>query len=65
MVFLAARSLQVLDVASPAEIFARTGRVLRDLGLPPAGEYSIELASVANEQAVASSCGLVFTPASF
>ena len=65
VVFLAPLSLQVLDVAGPAEIFARTGRVLQQFGSPADGAYDVELASIADEQAVRSSCGLQFAPASF
>ena len=65
VVFLAPRSLQILDVAGPAEIFGRTEAVLRRLNLPVVGGYRVELASVDSGTAVQSSCGLSLSPSVF
>ncbi len=65
VVFLAPVSLQILDVAGPAEIFGRTAAVLGRLNLPVVGAYQVELASIRDEQSVPTSCGLSLSPASF
>ncbi len=65
VVFLAPVSLQILDVAGPAEIFARTAAVLGRLRMPVVGTYRVELASIRDELAVPSSCGLSLSPCTF
>jgi transcriptional regulator GlxA family with amidase domain len=52
-------------VAGPAEIFARTGAVLRELGLPDEGAYEVELASLVREREIRSSSGLTFASGPF
>jgi len=63
VLFLAPVSLQILDVAGPAEIFGRTEAVLGRLNMPVVGAYRVELASIRDESSVPTSCGLSLSPA--
>ena len=65
VVLVAPVGLQILDVAGPAEVFARTEAVLGRLNLPIIGTYRVELASIRNEAAVPTSCGLSLSPSVF
>lgn len=65
VVFVAPLDLQTLDVAGPAEVFARTEAVLGRLSMPITGTYRVELASIRQEAAVPTSCGLSLSPAVF
>jgi transcriptional regulator GlxA family with amidase domain len=57
VVLVAPEPVQILDVAGPAEVFARAESVLRTLGRPPGG-YDVELASTTRSSRVAATCGL-------
>ena len=65
VVFVAPLGLQILDVAGPAEVFARTKTVLGRLNMPSAGTYRVELASIRDDAAVPTSCGLSLSPSVF
>ena len=62
VVFVAPLGLQILDVAGPAEVFGRTEAVLGRLNMPIVGTYRVELASIRDEVAVPTSCGLSLSP---
>ena len=65
VVLVAPVGLQILDVAGPAEVFARTEAVLGRLNMPIVGTYRVELASIRDEVAVPTSCGLSLSPSVF
>jgi transcriptional regulator GlxA family with amidase domain len=54
--------VQVLDVAGPAEVFARTEGVLRALGKPEGG-YAVELVTSGRRRTVGSTSGLAYAAA--
>jgi transcriptional regulator GlxA family with amidase domain len=56
VLLLAPEPVQILDVAGPAEVFARAGSVAGPRGAE--GGYSVELVSTVEPHLVASTCGL-------
>lgn len=65
VVLVAPVGLQILDVAGPAEVFARTEAILGRLNMPIVGIYRVELVSIRDEAAVPTSCGLSLSPSVF
>src|SRR5260370_22353298 len=63
MVFLAAPSSQILDVAGPFQIFVRAAGLFVQEYPPRKAPYNVLLASTTRRRSVATNCGLVLTGA--
>ena len=61
VVFLAAPSTQILDVAGPFQIFVRAAELFVQEGPARKAPYNVLLASTTRRRSVATNCGLVLT----